>query len=284
MKNVLIIGKGSYIGEKCYSWFKKFPKQYVVEIISPLNGKWKETDFSKFECVVDFAGIAHINNITEDMRELFFSVNRDLTIEIANYCKVTGIKQFILFSSMNVYGDRGGTVKDLKATNPTSFYGQSKYEGDIGAQALADDSFKVASIRPPFVYGKGCKGNYNSISTIAKKTPIFPAFNNKKSMIYIDNLCEFIRLLVDSGEGGVYAPQNKELVSTAELVQEIARVNGHKIWFTRIFNWGIYLTRRRVRSVSRAFEDDCYDIELSNYWGFKYSIVDFSKSIEYTEG
>lgn len=283
MKQVLIIGKDSYIGEKCYSWIKQHPDTYCVDIVSPLNGKWKEADFTKYDCVVDFAGIAHINNITEDMRGLFFSVNRDLTIELAKYSKEAGVKQFILFSSMNVYGDMGGRIADLNATGPTSFYGQSKYEGDIGAQALADNNFKVASVRPPFVYGKGCKGNYNSISNIAKKTPIFPEFSNKKSMIYVDNLCEFIRLLVDSGEGGVYAPQNKELVSTADLVREIAKVNDHKIWFTKLFNWGIYLTRKKVKSVSRAFENDCYDPNLSDYWDYRYSVVSFSESIKRTE-
>ena len=283
MKNILIIGTKGYIADHLRTWFANYPGEYNTTNISARDGMWKQEDFSGYDTVIDVAGIAHINNISDDMRDLFFSVNRDLTIELAKHSKEAGVGQFILFSSMNVYGDMGGRVTDIMATNPTSFYGQSKYEGDVGAQAFADDQFHVASIRPPFVYGKGCKGNYNTISSIAQKTPIFPNFENKKSMIYIDNLCEFIRLLVDSGEGGIYIPQNKELVSTADLVREIATIHQHRIWFTKLFNWGIYPTRRVIRAVSRAFEDDCYEIENSNYWGFDYCVMDFKDSIRETE-
>lgn len=283
MKRVLIIGKDSYIGESLKTWLDSFNGQYKTDIISPLDGKWKETDFSQYDSVVDFAGIAHINNITEDMRDLFFSVNRDLTIELAAHSKACGVKQFVLFSSMNVYGDRGGTVTDRNNTGPTSFYGESKFEGDVGAQKLADDSFTVASVRPPFVYGKGCKGNYNTISKIAQKTPIFPTYRNKKSMIYIDNLCEFVRLVIDNELGGVLTPQNRELVSTADLVREVAKLHNHKVWFTGLFNLFIPLGSRISRSASRAFEDDCYLPELSDYWDYAYCVVDFKESIKRTE-
>lgn len=284
MKKVLIVGKDSYIGERIKQWLDKDTRGYLVDIVSPMNGAWKEADFKLYDSVVDVAGIAHINNITEDMRDLFFSVNRDLTIELARHSRDAGVKQFIYFSSMNVYGDFGGTVSDRDATKPTSFYGQSKYEGDIGAQGLMTESFRVASVRPPFVYGNGCKGNYNSISRIAQRTPLFPDFKNRKSMIYIDNLCEFIRLLIDEGSGGVFTPQNRELVSTTDLVREVAKQHGQRIWFTKIFNWSIYLCRKRIKAVSRAFEDDCYEIGLSDYWDFRYCVVSFKDSIMRTEG
>jgi len=283
MLSILVIGKNGYIGEHIKHWLDKYPEKYSTEIVSSMDGEWKNTDFSKFSVVVNTAGIAHINNITEDMRDMFFSVNRDLAIELASHSKKAGVKQFILFSSMNVYGDRGGTVTNRDATNPTSFYGQSKFEGDMGALALKDGYFKVASIRPPFVYGKGCKGNYNTISHIARKTPIFPDFKNKKSMIYIDNLCEFVRLLIDDGSGGIYTPQNRELVSTTELVRTVAKCHNHKIWFTKLFNWGIYPTRKILKDISRAFADDCYDLSVSKYWNFEYCVVDFKESIKRTE-
>lgn len=284
MRHILIIGKNSYIGESVKKWLERYPKDYHVEIAGSVNGVWKKTDFSKFDTVIDSAGIAHINHITEDMRELFYSVNTDLSIEIAAWAKEHGVSYFIFFSSMNVYGDCCGYITDRRKTNPTSFYGDSKLQGDMGIQKLAGKGFKVASLRPPFVYGKGCSGNYRGISRIAKRTPVFPDYKNKKSMIYIDNLCEFVRMIIDDRASGCFTPQNKELVSTADLVREIVKCSKRKIWFPRMFNWAVRYAAKRIKLFRRAFADDCYDLSLSDYYGFKYCLVDFDESIRRTEG
>lgn len=283
MKKVLILGKDSYIGEHIYSWLKQYPDQYDVSIVSTMNYEWKNADWRNVDSIVDLAGIAHINNITEEMRPLFYSINRDLTGEIGKWSKEHGVPQMVYFSSMNVYGDYCQHITDKKAENPTSFYGDSKLKGDNLLRKLEDDSFKVAHVRPPFVYGKGCKGNYNTISKIAKKTPIFPTYRNKKSMIYIDNLCEFVRLLINSGEGGIYTPQNKELVSTADLVREISRSTHRKVAFTPIFNWAIPIGIKVSKNVRKGFVDDYCDMNLSDDWDFRYCVVRFGESIARTE-
>ncbi len=283
MKNVLILGKNSYLGESLLKYLLKYPKKYNVDIVSTLNYEWKNADFTNYDVVIDFAGIAHINNITPDMKDLFYSINRDLTIEIGEYAKASGVKHLIYFSSMNVYGDYCNNITDRTKVNPTSFYGDSKLQGDLGLEKLEDESFVVSHIRPPFVYGKGCSGNYNTISKIAKKTPLFPNFRNKKSMIYIDNLCEFVRLIINEQAGGVFTPQNKELVSTSDLVREISKVNGNVIYFTKMFNCFIYFGNKITRKIRRAFADDCYDLSLSDYFDFEYCIISFKKSIELTE-
>ncbi len=283
MKNILILGKGGYIAEQLHSWLSRYPEKYDVEIASTLNSEWKQADFSKAEVVVNCAGIAHINNITEDMKPLFYAVNCNLAIEMAKHAKSCGVNYFIQFSSMNVYGDCCECVTDRNAEAPTSFYGDSKLQGDKGLEELKDETFIVAHLRPPFVYGKGCKGNYNTISSIAQKTPIFPTYKNRKSMIYIDNLCEFVRLCVDEKVSGILTPQNKELVSTADLVREICAVHGKRIWFTKLFNWVIPFGVRVVNSARKAFTDDCYDINLSDYFGWEYCVVDFKNSIKTTE-
>ena len=283
MKSILILGKNSYLGENLYRWLQKYPHLYKVDIVSTLNYAWKKVNFKNYDVVVDYAGIAHISHITKDMKSLFYSVNRDLTIEIGEWCKKNSVKQLIYFSSMNVYGDYCNNISDRDAVNPTSFYGDSKLQGDIGLKALESQEFKVAHVRPPFVYGKGCTGNYKTISKIAKKTPVFPDFPNKKSMIYVDNLNEFIRLLIESGEGGVYTPQNRELVSTSELVRTISRISGNSILFTRVFNPAIRISNYLTRKVRRAFADDCYNLDLSNHFEWKYNLIDFVTSIKYTE-
>ena len=102
-------------------------------------------------------------------------------------------------------------------------------------------------------------------------------------MIYIDNLCEFVRMVIENGLRGILTPQNKELVSTADLVREIAKANGRRVIFTSIFNWAIRPGSKIVNSVKKAFADDCYDLSLSDYCDFSYCKVSFADSIKITE-
>ena len=235
MKNVLICGGGSYIGKNLYRWLSNYPEQYKVTVTPVKNGAWRKADFH-VDTVVDVAGLAHINHITEDMKPQFYAVNKDLTRDIADHAKQNGVQHFVYLSSLNVYGDLCGCITDADSVEPSSFYGDSKLQGEKEIQKMADDSFRISIIRPPFVYGKGCSGNYKKISKIAKMTPFFPDYKQRKSMIYIDNLSEFIRLVVEREADGTFLPQNIELVSTCDLVEEIRRVHGRKLVRTKIFN------------------------------------------------
>lgn len=281
--NILIIGKNSYIGKNLKAWLNQYPEKYKTSTISVRDDRWKSYDFSKFDTVINCAGVAHINNIQEGMKNLFYSVNRDLVYELGKKAKNDGVSHFIHLSSMNVYGDYCDNITDRDVVNPTSFYGDSKLQGDFELEKLKDNSFVISYIRPPFVYGKDCSGNFKTISKIAHLTPIFPDYKNKKSMIYIDNLCEFIRLILDDKKGGVFTPQNKELISTTDLVAEIAINNNKKILFTKLFNWILKLGNKKFKTIRRAFGNDCYDLSLSDYYDFKYCVVNFQESIRRME-
>lgn len=281
MKRVLITGAGSYIGNHIENWLKQFPSLYYVESVSTINNLWKEIDFSSFDIVIDVAGIAHIK-IKKKMRDLFYSVNRDMTIDICKKAKSAGVKQFIFLSSMNVYGDDCGIVTDINKVSPSSFYGDSKLQADNVIQKMNDLTFSVVSVRPPAIYGKGCKGNYPLLIKYAKKTLIFPDYKQHKSLIYIDNLCEFIKLLIDNNSRGIFCPQNAEYTSTSEIVRTIAKYSNHKIWFTHLFNPFVWLAIKTIRSVQRAFDEDAYDLSISHYFEGKYNVVPFDESIKRT--
>ena len=284
MKKVLIIGDDSYIGCNIKKWLDSFKNQYLVDIVSSRNNRWKtEADFSIYETVVNTAGLAHINNRTDEMKSLFYSINCDMPIAIAIWAKQHGVKHFIHFSSMNVYGDYCDNLKSRNCEKPTGFYGDSKYQGDLGLKKLEDSTFIISYIRPPFVYGKGCKGNYNNVVKMSLKLPIFPNYPNKKSMIYIENLSEFVRKVIDVEMGGILTPQNRELVSTCDLVSEIANIHGKKLKTPKFFNPLLSILIKHLRQFRRGFGNDNYELKLSNYFDFDYCIVNFKDSIKKTE-
>ena len=169
-------------------------------------------------------------------KDLYFRVNRDLAYEVAKKAKKEGVSQFIFLSSMSVYGMETGVITRDTVPQPKSLYGKSKLEAEKLIEHLNDQTYKVAILRPPMVYGKGCKGNYPKLAKLAKITPLFPDIDNKRSMIYVDNLSKFLKVIIDDNQSGLFFPQNNEYVKTSELVKLIAKYNNKKIRLTKLFN------------------------------------------------
>lgn len=282
MKKILIAGVNSYIGTSFEKWLLKEPNRYKVDMIDMRDEKWKENNFSNYDVVFHVAGIAHVSSDPK-MEDLYYKVNRDLAIETAKKAKEEGVKQFIFMSSIIVYGDSSNSVINRNTVPaPRNFYGKSKLQAEEGIRRLASDEFKIVIVRAPMVYGKGSKGNYPRLSKIAQKIPIFPDVVNKRSLLHIDNLCEFIKVMIDNEEALLFFPQNKEYVKTSEMVKTIAEIHGKKIWMTKLFNPLIRLTFG-VTVVNKVFGNLVYDQSMSYYYKANYQIRDFRESIEMTE-
>ena len=278
MKRILIIGKNSYIGTSLENWLEKEPDKYKIDSTSVRDGAWKEKNFSEYDVVVHVAGIAHIKE-TKENKDLYYKVNRDLAYKVAKKSKSEGVKQFIFLSSMSVYGIENGVIDKDTPLNATSAYGKSKIEAEELVNKLEAESFRIATLRPPMVYGKGCKGNYPRLARLALKTPIFPNIDNKRSMIYIDNLSEFIKQLIDIQSSGLFFPQNDEYVNTSEMVRLIAEMHGKKIMMTKLFNPLLRLLN--ISTVNKVFGDLVYEKSMSsiNTYGQKYCIITYRNSI-----
>lgn len=283
MKRILITGENSYIGTSVEKWLKQYPDQYSVDTISVRGDSWKKKDFSRYDVVFHVAGIAHVS-ADPKKKDLYYKVNRDLTIEVAKKAKSSGVKQFIFMSSIIVYGDSTREKKVIDRNTvpkPTNFYGDSKLQAEQGIIPLQDKEFKVVIIRPPMIYGKGSKGNFPKLVKLARVLPIFPDFDNQRSMLHIDNLCQFIKLMIDNEEAGIFFPQNKEYVNTSQLVKNIAEAYGKNIKLVKLFNPIIYLTLGKINYVNKVFGNLVYRKELSEYKA-NYQIRSFKESIQLT--
>lgn len=276
MKRILITGQNSYIGSSLEKWLMKEPKNYQVDTINMRDESWKEKDFSTYDVVFHVAGIAHVKE-TKANRDLYYKVNRDLAYETAQKAKSDGVKQFIFLSSMSVYGLETGTINENTPTKPNSAYGKSKLEAEKLINSLVDELFIVTILRPPMVYGKDCKGNYPRLANLALKTPIFPKVNNKRSMIYIDNLSNFIKQIIDNCSEGLFFPQNAEYVNTSDMVGLIAKAHGKKIKMTKVFNPLLKIIRLSI--VKKVFGDLVYEYRMFNVA----NLVSMEDSIELTE-
>lgn len=276
MKRILITGAQSYIGTSFENYIGKWPEEYSVDTVDMIDGTWREKDFSEYDVVFHVAGIAHKKE-TKDNASLYYKVNRDITVETAMKAKESGVKQFIFLSSMSVYGMNTGSITKETAPIPKSNYGKSKLQAEEGIIALSDGCFKASVLRPPMVYGKGCKGNFQTVVSIVKKLPVFPKIKNERSMIYIDNLSSFVKLCIDKQLDGIYFPQNKEYVMTVDMAKNIAIKLEKKRYFSYLLGFGVFLFRPFVSAAKKAFGTLKY-IDTEEF-DFSYCVVDNDESI-----
>ena len=292
-KKVLITGAGSYIGGSFRAYAMEHYPGLSIDELNVEDPSWRTFDFSKYDSVYHIAGIAHadIGSVTDEEKEQYYAVNTDLAVEAANKAKAEGVKQFILMSSMIVYGDSAPYGKQKIITRdtlpaPANFYGDSKWQADKAVRALQSDGFNVAVLRPPMIYGKGSKGNYPVLAKLAKSLPVFPDVENKRSMLYINNLCEFLCKLVLSGESGVFFPQNSEYSNTSDMVRMIAETAGNEITLTKVFNPFLtvagHVPGKIGGLVNKAFGNSIYDQRLSSY-SFSYNVAGLEQSVKETE-
>lgn len=282
MKKILITGANSYIGNSFENYMKKYDG-YSIDVIDMIDGTWKEYDFSKYDSVFHVAGIAHSDTgkASSEVKAKYYSVNTDLTIETAKKAKEDGARQFVFMSSAIVFGSKNNRITKDTLPNPDNFYGDSKLKADEGIHKLQSESFNVVSLRPPMIYGKGSKGNYPRLAKLARKVPLFPDYPNVRSMLYVENLCEFVRLIIENNESGFFYPQNEEYVKTFEMVKTVAKVYGKKLHGIKLFN-PIIRMLKGIDIVNKVFGDLYYEKSMSEYKE-NYCKVSFEESLRRTE-
>lgn len=294
-KRVLVTGTSGYLGNSFKQYIEKIngnmPQDlWHVTFVSMRNENWKEMNFSEYDVILHAAGIVHQKEQPE-MEQLYFDVNCKLTKELAEKAKAdmqakqetTGEKcsmQFVFLSTMSVYGVVSGRITKTTKPAPANLYGKSKLAAEKALQELEAENFIVTIVRPPMIYGRECTGNYRLLEKLATKIPFFPKTNNERSMLYIDNLSEFLRLAMERQASGIFCPQNAAYVNTSEMVSAIRKSYGKSGVTIPGFGWLLNILAGKISLFAKVFGTLTYDKEMSVYETVgNYQIVDFGESI-----
>lgn len=276
MRKLLITGNKSFISKRFIQMFNG--SEYDVEAISLRDDEWKLKDFEDYDAIVHVAAIVHQNE-KEVKYEVYDKVNHQLAIEVARKAKEEGVKQFIFLSTMSVYGLNVGHITANTSLNPISLYARSKLAAEQSLQDMNSEDYKVAIVRPPMVYGDTNKGNYNILRKIALSTPVFPKIENERSAIYVDNLCEFLKVVIDTQMQGIFFPQNQKYMSTSETVSLIAKAHSKKVYQSKLLALAIQPFMFSP-TLEKAFGSLTYDPNLpGGPSNLDYNKVNFDESI-----
>ncbi|AIQ37496.1 hypothetical protein R50345_24415 [Paenibacillus sp. FSL R5-0345] len=264
---ILITGEKSYIGKKFGLWLSQWPEDYEIDFIPVRDEKWREKDFSQFDVLFHVAALVHRKE-KSSMHDLYYTINKELTIELSKKAKKDGVKQFVFLSTMAVYGLEGSMKKNIvinKNTkeNPNTLYGETKLQAEKELLKMEDNDYIISIIRPPMIYGPNCPGNFKKLKRLVLASPIFPKIRSKRSMLYIDNLSDFIRVLINKKKSGVFHPQNPEYIDIQEMIKAIALNNNKKIYLSEILAKMILLLPS-LKIANKLFGSLVYDFELTD--------------------
>jgi nucleoside-diphosphate-sugar epimerase len=269
MKTLLVTGATGYIGSH---FIKKYSNSYAITPVSLRSQKVSDIDFSNIDTVIHLSALVHKQKSPQPQD--YFQINTEQSIALATSAKANGVKHFIFFSTVAVYGRNGDLDQKLSVLIneesecvPIEPYGESKLMAEKHIAALEDDRFMVSIIRPPIVYGSNCPGNMASLMRLIKLFPVLPFkySGNKRSMVFIDNLLHFMQLVIEKQVNGITIPQDMEALSIQEIVKALARGLKKQVFLYKlpdpIFR---YLCDRKKKVMSSLYGTLVFDSTLSN--------------------
>lgn len=279
---ILVIGKNGYVSTCFQNYMKKYDG-IQVDAISARKDAWKQVDFRGYDAVFNTTGLAH-NDARKGTEEEFIELNAKLPKLLATKAKKEGVPEFVHMSSMIVYGNMSpiGTIELIKEDTvpvPTNIYGKSKLMGEKAILELNDDVFHVAVIRSPLIYGETAVDNFLALTNYAVTLPVFPYIKNIRSMIYSDNLCEIVWLIIQNKSSGLFFPQQEEYICTSKIIKEIASLAGHKVIMVKCFENVLKPFSKWVMLIRRVFGSLAYDMNMSNHFDGMYRVVSYNESI-----
>lgn len=248
----MITGVHGFVGSNLVSALQKKNTIYGLDIVAPEKDgvkytfPWdfldKEGEIPPVDAIVHLAGKAH-DTKNQAAAEVYFKVNRDLTIKIFDYfCSHPEIKKFVFFSTAKAAADRvDGVLTEDVVPSPVGPYGESKIAAEnyiLSCMRDNPDAFAgrgVYIFRPCMIHGPGNKGNLNLLYNVVRKGIPWPlgAFENRRTFTSVENICFAVNgVLTKVVESGIYNMGDDEALSTNELIEEICKSLGKKahIW------------------------------------------------------
>jgi len=276
MKKLLLTGANGFLGSYFY---KQYSIKYDIKTFSFVHNQFESLSLKNIDTVIHLGALVHqTQNINDEMYE---TINVTQTLELAQKAKEDGVQHFIFMSTVKVYGE-GSNVpyNDVSPCVPLDAYGKSKLKAEQKLQSLGNETFHVSIIRTPIIYGYGVKANMQNLIKLVDKMSFLPfgGIDNKRSFVYIGNLCALIDAIICASKCGVFLAGDDEALSTSELISLIANAKQKKIYLLKVPFFKVLLKWFKPSFYQRLFESLTVDIKQTN------QILNFKNPYSIREG
>lgn len=225
----------SYLNAKKIKFIKigreKTESDFLIDDLSK-NTEWIKA-LKGIKVVFHLAGRAHIvKKSSKNSYEKFEKNNHHATKKLIEDASEAGVKRIIFLSTIKVNGEK--TIKGIpfnqnSKNNPQDSYALSKLKAeDELIKASKKNNIEITIIRIPLVYGPGVKANFlKLIDIVYKKIPLpFGNINNLRSLIYVENLVDFLYVCAESvnAKNQIFLLSDPYPISTTKLIKIVANV------------------------------------------------------------
>jgi UDP-glucose 4-epimerase len=175
--------------------------------------------------------------------EAYRNINVEGTRLLLHTARYSGVKRFVFFSTINVYGicDSQHCFDEDAHLTPNDGYSRSKVAAEtlvLKAGDTAPDNFDVVILRSAAVYGKGMKGNYNTLIRYLTKGGfvMLGKGDNRRTLIFDEDLAQAAVLALEHPNAGgqIYNITDGWTHTFNEIVHAMCEAIGRKPFFIRI--------------------------------------------------
>ena len=250
--NLLVTGSTGFVG----SYIIRNNSNHKIQTFSFLRDDLNELDIDDVDTVLHLSALVHQMGGASESE--YMRINVDQTVELAKKAKKAEVKHFICMSSVKVYGEENNRpyTEDSKCM-PSDPYGKSKLIAERELLKIDSEEFVVSIIRTPIVYGEGVKANILNLVKLVNKMKVLPfgGINNKRSMVYLGNLKEFVDRIIEKRISGIFLVSDEEPISTSRLIKVISDKLNKSTYNLKIPLFGTCLRLLRPNLFRRLFMD-----------------------------
>jgi UDP-glucose 4-epimerase len=285
-----VSGGTGFIGQRLISALNKNKVDVRLLSRSKINKNTFVCDLSKdtisndaligVDTVFHLAGLSHDFRNENNISHLYYKVNVDATVQLANLALRAGVKKFVFVSSVKAGGTpyHGEYANEELKGEPNGIYGKTKREAELKLLDIAKNtSMHVSIVRPSLVYGPNVKGNLQLMLSGIRKgwLPPLPETGNRRSMIHVDDLVRAI-LLVSEDEranGEIFIATDGMTYSSRQLYNVMCNILGKPAsrWSVpkKLFDIAGLISPSVKYKINKILGDECYSSSKLEELGFK---------------
>ncbi|MGL5624879.1 NAD-dependent epimerase/dehydratase family protein [Cetobacterium sp.] len=245
-KTLMITGASGFIGS---NFIKKYENEYNIVPVCLIKNKPEDLDYTGVDAILHLAALVH--QMKGAPEEKYFEVNTELTRRLATTAKNKGVKHFVFYSTVAVWGMHGYfehekviTLKTL--LNPLTPYAKSKLNAEEILNELKGNDFKISILRPPIVYGKDCPGNMKRLEKLVDRLPILPFGNdeNRRTIVHVDKLLDETNKIIKSENEGIFIPRDDKDMSIKDILEYVFGEKNKKKILIKLPKFGVILLHK----------------------------------------
>ena len=288
MDNILITGSTGFIGQRITNAVhgnirilsRSTQPKYETVVCNLESEIIPNYTLNGIDTVFHLAGFAHDMRDASEIADLYYKVNVNATVQLANLAVKSGVKKFVFVSSVKAGGNPplGTCANEKDQRNSEDVYGKTKREAELKLLEIGQVSgMHVSIIRPSLVYGPDVKGNLQlMLSGIGKGWfPPLPETGNKRSMIHVDDLVRVILFVADDdrANGEIFIATDGTPHSSRDIYNAMCSALDKSIpkWsIPKILFDMVSLVSPRIKyKLNKLLGDECYSSAKLEALGFK---------------